>query len=146
MFNLKHTILSFLALAFLVTIPVSVQAKEDKSLGLYLNLSSTNTVTAGHAFSQTLKMQKRGHPITIFLNGGAIMTAVKGVPHTSFKDKSLQVWLNDLMSGGAKVIICKVCMGVHKITKDDLIEGVAVGSPDVVAEYLFDPKYRVISW
>jgi predicted peroxiredoxin len=144
MLNFKHAILPFLALMLIM--PFNAQAKEDKSLGLYLNLSSTNTVTAGHAFAQTLKMQKRGHPIAIFLNGGAIMTAVKGVPHTTFQGKSLQVWLNDLKRGGAKVIVCRVCMGVHKITKADLIDGVVMGSADVVSEYLFDPKYRVISW
>ena len=70
------------------------------------------------------------------------MTAIKRVPQTSFMDKSLQVRLNELMGGGAKIIICKICMSVHKITEADLIKEVVVGTPEVISEYLFDPKER----
>ena len=70
-----------------------------------LNLSSTDTVKIGHAFTQSVKMQKRGHPITVFLNGGAILVAVKDVPQTSFMDKSLQKLMLELMHGGAKINI-----------------------------------------
>ncbi len=130
----------------LVFVAFNVEAKEDKSLGLYVNLSSTDTVKIGHAFAQSIKMQKRGHPVTVFLNGGALLVAVKGVPQTSFMDKSLQKWMLELMSGGGKVIICQVCMGVHKIADADLVDGVVIGNPEIISEYLFDPTYRVISW
>ncbi len=130
----------------LVFVTFNVEAKEDKSLGLYVNLSSTDTVKIGHAFAQSIKMQKRGHPVTVFLNGGALLVAVKGVPQTSFMDKPLQKWMLELMNGGGKVIVCQVCMKVHKITDADLVDGTVIGNPETISEYLFDPKYRVISW
>ncbi len=135
-----------LMLAMFALVSFHAEAKEDKSLGLYINLSSTDTVKIGHAFAQAIKMQKRGHPVTVFLNGGAIMVAVKDVPQTTFMDKSLQEWMLKLMHGGGKVIVCQVCMKVHKITLSDLVDGTVTGNPDTVAEYLFDPNYKVISW
>lgn len=145
--NLKKlTRIMALLFAMFVLVTFNAEAKEDKSFGLYINLSSTDTVKIGHAFAQSIKMQKRGHPVTVFLNGGAILVAVKGVPQTTFMDKSLQKWMLELMHGGGKIIICQVCMKVHKITDADLVEGAVIGNPDIISEYLFDPKYKVISW
>lgn len=121
-------------------------AAEDKSMGLYVNLATKDTVTAGHAFAHALKLNERGHPIAFFLNGDAILIAVKNVPQTSFQEKSLQVWVKDVIAKGGKVIVCNTCMGLHGVVPGDLIEGVVSGSPEVVSEYLFDPSYQVISW
>lgn len=135
-----------LAAAFIMAAPLSAGATEDKSMGLYVNLATKDTVKAGHAFAHALKMNERGHPIAFFLNGDAVLIAVRNVPQTSFQEKSLQVWVKDIIAKGGKVIVCNVCMGLHGIVPGDLIDGAVPGSPDVVSDYLFDPKYQVISW
>lgn len=145
MLRIKKILLTFAAVSLLAA-PLSAQAAEDKSMGLYVNLATKDTVKAGHAFAHAIKLNERGHPIAFFLNGDAVLIAIKNVPQTSFQDKSLQVWLQEAMAKGAKVIVCSVCLGLHNVTPGDLIEGAVVGSPEVVSEYLFDPAYQVISW
>lgn len=145
MSKLKFVLFGLAALAMLGA-PLAARATEDKAMGLYVNLATKDTVKAGHAFAQALKLNERGHPLAFFLNGDAILIAVKNVPQTSFQDKSLQVWLKEAMAKGAKVIVCSVCMNLHNIMPGDLVDGAVPGSPDVVSEYLFDPNYQVISW
>ena len=143
---LPRIILSFIACLTMLTLSVPANAKEDKSLGLYVNLSTDDNVKAGHAFVHAGKMMKRGHPVTYFLNGKAVLIAVKGVPQTSFNGKSLQVLLKSAIAKGAKVLICRVCMKLHDIKPDQLIDGAVRANPELTSNYLFDPSYRVISW
>lgn len=138
-------IVGFMAAGILMT-PLAAGAAENKEMGLYVNLATKDTVKAGHAFAHALKLNERGHPIAFFLNGDAVLIATRNVPQTSFQDKSLQVWVKDIIAKGGKVIICSTCMALHNIMPGDLIEGVVPGSPEVVSEYLFDPNYQVISW
>ncbi len=142
---LDKVIVGFMA-AGLLAAPAAAEAAENKDMGLYVNLATKDTVKAGHAFAHALKLNERGHPIAFFLNGDAVLIATKNVPQTSFQDKSLQVWLKDVIAKGGKVIICSVCMNLHNIMPGDLIDGVVPGAPEVVSEYLFDPNYQVISW
>lgn len=142
---LDKVIVGFMAAGILMT-PIATGAAENKEMGLYVNLATKDTVKAGHAFAHALKLNERGHPIAFFLNGDAVLIATKNVPQTSFQDKSLQVWVKDIIAKGGKVIICSTCMALHNIMPGDLIEGVVPGSPEVVSEYLFDPNYQVISW
>ena len=138
-------IVGFMAAGILMT-PLAAGAAENKEMGLYVNLATKDTVKAGHAFAHALKLNERSHPIAFFLNGDAVLIATRNVPQTSFQDKSLQVWVKDIIAKGGKVIICSTCMALHNIMPGDLIEGVVPGSPEVVSEYLFDPNYQVISW
>ncbi|MFZ1681720.1 MAG: DsrE family protein [Rhizobiaceae bacterium] len=144
--SFRKTALSALLAAGFIVAPFTAQAAENKEMGLYVNLATKDTVKAGHAFAHALKLNERGHPIAFFLNGDAILIAVKNVPQTSFQDKSLQVWVKNVIAKGGKVIICSTCMALHNVMPGDLIEGVVPGSPEVVSEYLFDPNYQVISW
>lgn len=145
MSKIRYALMGLGMLAFSAA-PLAAQATEDKAMGLYVNLATKDTVKAGHAFVHALKLNERGHPIAFFLNGDAILIAVKNVPQTSFQDKSLQVWVKDVIAKGGKVIICSTCMALHNVMPGDLIDGVVPGSPEVVSEYLFDPNYQVISW
>lgn len=145
MSKLKLALLVIAALATFSAPPAAV-AREDKSMGLYVNLATKDTIKAGHAFAHAIALNERGHPIAFFLNGDAVLIAAKSAPQTSFQGKSLQVWLMEVIGKGAKVIVCRVCMGLHGMTPADLVEGTVQGSPEIVSEYLFDPRYKVISW
>ena len=144
--TLYRKIIFTLAAASMALAPFAASAAEDKAMGLYVNLATKDTVKAGHAFAHALKLNERGHPIAFFLNGDAVLIAVKNVPQTSFQEKSLQVWVKDIIAKGGKIIVCNTCMGLHGIVPGDLIDGAVPGSPEVVSEYLFDSTYQVISW
>ena len=54
--------------------------------------------------------------------------------------------LGDLISSGATVIVCQMCMKAHGMTEPNLVEGAKIGNPELVQGYLFDPQYKVMSW
>jgi predicted peroxiredoxin len=124
------------------------QAEEDKSMGLFLNLSSMQTGTAGHALHFAGKQMERGHPVTIFLNGPAVLFASKSAPQASFPmaGTTVRAMLEGMVKDGAKLIMCQMCTKMHGMDQSDFIDGAVLGNPELVASSLFDPKYQVISW
>ena len=146
MSKFRKALMALSALALASAFSSAAQAAEKKDMGLYVNLATKDTIKAGHAFAHALKLNERGHPMAFFLNGDAVLIAVKNAPQTSFEGKPLQAWLKDVMAKGGKVIVCNVCIKLHNIKQEDLIDGATLGSPEIVSEYLFDPNYQVISW
>jgi sulfur relay (sulfurtransferase) complex TusBCD TusD component (DsrE family) len=142
----KTLLFGIIAACFLLLGPA--QAEEDKSMGLFINLSSFNTGQAGHALQLAGKMMKRGHPVTIFLNHKAVLYASKSAPQGTYpmSGQTLRDMLAGLMKDGAKVIVCQVCAKMSGVPAADLIDGAKLGNPDLVSADLFDPHYRVISW
>lgn len=124
------------------------QAEEDKSMGLFLNLSSIQTGTAGHALHFAGKQMERGHPVTIFLNGPAVLFASKSAPQASvpIEGKTIRDMLDGMVKDGATLIMCQMCAKMRGMDSSDFIDGAVLGNPELVASSLFDPKYQVISW
>ena len=135
-------------LLVVILIPMQSQAAEDKSMGLFINLTEIDKGPTGHAMHFAGTMMKRGHPVTLFLNKGAILLASKSTPHGIFPmtGKTVPEMMQDLIKDGAVVIVCKMCAKMHGMDPSDLIDGTKLGNPDLVSEYLFDPKYKNISW
>ena len=130
----------------LVMAPATGKAAEDKTAGLFVNLTTLSRGMAGHAFVFAGKALKRGHPVAIFLNHKAVLIAAEGVPHPSFQGRSLAKHLTGLIADGAKVIVCQMCMMGHGMTEADLIDGAVRGTPEMVQGYLFDPAYKAMTW
>jgi predicted peroxiredoxin len=93
-------------------------------------------------------MLERGHPVAFFLNHQAVAYATTNAPEEVFGDSGPTVadMLADLIGRGAKVIVCRLCIKMQGIDPEALVEGAMLGNPELVAEYLFDPSYQVISW
>ena len=139
-------IAALFAVAVLMGTQTQSIAAEDPNAGLFVNLTSGDTGMAGHALVFAGKALKRGHPVVLFLNHKAVLIAAEGMPQTSYQGKSLTDHLNDLITNGAKVIVCQMCMKMHGMTEAHLIDGAVRGQPDLVQGYLFDPIYKVMSW
>ena len=144
--NLKPVFFSLLLVSFLFT--AQSHAAEDKSMGLFINLTTAHTGQAGHAAHFAGKMMERGHPVTFFLNHQAVVYASKSAPlaRAGMSGKTMRDMLSGLMKKGAKVIVCQMCAKMNGVKKSDLIDGASLGTPELVSSYLFDPKYQVISW
>lgn len=126
--------------------PSAGQAVEDKTMGLFVNLTTLDNGMAGHALVFSRKALERGHPVAVFINHKAVLIAAEGVPQASYQGQTLHKHLGELIAKGAKVIVCRMCMAGHGMTEMDLMEGAVQGNPELVHEYLFDPKYQVMSW
>lgn len=138
----------FCVLAAGLVLAGQAQAEEDKSMGLFLNLSSMQTGTAGHALHFAGKQMERGHPVTVFLNGPAVLFASKSAPQASFPmaGTTVREMLEGMVKDGVKLIMCQMCTKMHGMDQSDFINGAVLGNPELVASSLFDPTYQVISW
>ena len=122
------------------------KAREDKSMGLVINLTTEQTGASGHAVQLADKMMQQGHPVTFFLNQHSVLFATKNAPHNTYapSGKTIHDMLLQSMKHGAKVIVCEVCAKMQGIQKSDLIHGAVLGNPDVVSVSLVEPKNQVI--
>jgi predicted peroxiredoxin len=144
----------FLTIVFISLLSVSTHsfAAENK-MGLFVNLTTDDTWAASKAilFSHQ-KVLKSGHsPVAIWLNvRGIYLIDKKRASHVHglMKEKGLSVqdMLMDFMKDGGMVIACQACSKAAGLTKDDFIDGVTMGAPDLVRGLLFDPNIKTLSW
>lgn len=110
--------------------------------GLFLNMTSDDAHRADMAMGFSQAMLERGHPVTVWLND-------KGVLLASRRETGLaaqQQMLTQLMAKGVTVIACPMCMKHFGIGEADLIEGVAVGNPDLTSSLLFREHTQTLTW
>ncbi|MFN3868992.1 MAG: DsrE family protein, partial [Hyphomicrobiaceae bacterium] len=120
----KLALVALLAAPFLAAAPAIAA---DASL--FVNATTDEPHRAKMALGFAQKQQERKHAITIFLNDRAVLIGSK---KKSGKFKEHQAMLAGMMKAGARVLICPMCMEHYKVKKDDLIDGVEVGNPDLV--------------
>jgi predicted peroxiredoxin len=150
-----HKVSKFLLLVVvisLLSISTHSAAAETKG-GLFVNLTTDDTWAASKAilFAHQ-KVLKAGYsPVAIWLNvRGIYLIDKKRASHVHglMKEKgmSVQDMLTDFMKDGGMVIACQACSKAAGLTKNDFIDGVTLGEPDLVRGLLFDPNVKTLSW
>lgn len=141
----------FAVLSLLFAAPAVAQP--DKTAGLFINLTSDDTWAAAKAISFAHERAlKSGHrPVAIWLNVRAVYLADKKRPshvHGMMRGKNLSIqdMLKAFIEDGGTVVMCQACSAAAGLTKDDYIDGVVMGSWDVVERLLFDPTVKTLSW
>jgi len=137
---------SFVAFALLLPLLFAAAAPGPAVAGesqgpLFVNLTSDEDGRAAMALGFARNAQKRGHPITIFLNVEGVRLAVK-----EEKPEPTQVALSEILANGGRVIVCPMCMKRAKIGAEQLIEGAELGAPDKTLPALFAEDTRVVSY
>jgi uncharacterized protein involved in oxidation of intracellular sulfur len=85
-----------------------------------------------------------GLKVNVFLLGDAVSAAKKGQkPPEGYYN--LEKMLQDLLGGGAKVAACGTCLKARAISKEDLVEGVEVGTMLKLAGWIKESS-RVLSF
>jgi len=136
--------LKALRLAVLTTLAaLSLSAHAGPNDPLFINLSTDETHRASMAINFGKHHSANGHPLTIFLNDKAVMLGVKA-GSTKFADQ--QQALAEVISSGALVIMCPMCLKQAGYTEADLIAGVKLGSPKVTGDALFKDGTKTMSW
>ena len=147
-------IISFLVVMIaLVALPLNVVKAQEPTMGLFVNLTTDDTWAAAKAISFAhQKVLNTGHsPVAIWMNVRAVYLAQAARPshvHGLMReaDKSIHDMLTAFIADGGQVIMCKACSAAAGLTLDDYIEGVVMGSPDLVTGLLFDPNVKTLSW
>ena len=149
---LRNIIAAFALGLIMLTSSLGAQAQDAKP-GLFVSLTTDDTWAAGKAIMFAhQKALKNGHkPVVIWMNVRAVYLADKKRPshvHGLMRDKnmSIQDMLTAFMKDGGTVLMCQACSAAAGLTKDDYIDGVQMGSWDVVEGYLFDPNVKTLSW
>lgn len=121
----------------------------DTEQKLFVNLSSDeiNRATMAIGFSTKVLTEKK-IPVTIFLNVEGVRIADKSIPeHKHANGKSTKEMLSAFMKAGGRVIVCPMCMNnVGGIKKNEIIEGVGIGGPNVTWPALFAEDTTVLSY
>ena len=136
--------LKLVKLAVLTTLAVlSLSAHAGPNDPLFINLSTDEMHRSTMAITFGKHHSANGHPLTIFLNDKAVMLGVKA-GSTKFADQ--QQALTEVISTGALVIMCPMCLKQAGYTEADLIAGVKLGSPKVTGDALFKDGTKTMSW
>ena len=141
-----------LLLTLILTIPLTSGAAPKSSadspkepMGDLLLILHSDDLASAEAFILMAGVAaKRGHKVTLLLRVKAIQLALKDTEYVSgnirFQDK-----LAGFIKSGSRVLVGGGCMKMEGISKDRLINGVAVGTPDLVMGLVFGEKTRIIS-
>jgi len=85
-----------------------------------------------------------GMNVSVFLLGDAVNTAKKG-QNTPEGYYNLEKMLHDLVKHGAKVSACGTCLGARGLAKEDLVDGVQVGSMIKLSRWI-EESSKVLSF
>ncbi len=139
----------FIPIVIIVCLLISIPAfAEEQKTGAFISLSTDDTCRAFMALGISNKMITKGHPVTIFLNISGVNLAAKRIhqPRHPFNNKSVNEMLQGLIKSRAKVIVCQMCIKRYGLKKEDLMDGVVVGNPDITIPAMLDKNVKVISW
>lgn len=110
---------------------------------LFINLITDDSHRANMGITFGKNQHKHGHPLTIFLNDRGVFI---GSQAYSARFADHQKMLVEVMSKGATVIICPMCMKHYGIKEADLLPGIKVGNPDAPFAALFKDNTKTLTW
>jgi sulfur relay (sulfurtransferase) complex TusBCD TusD component (DsrE family) len=121
----------------------AMPAAADTHGSLLVHLTTDESHRADMAMAFSKAMMERDHPVVVWLNDKGVFIASK--EHAG-KFAEQQKMLSALMSKGATVIACPMCMKHYGVKDVDLIEGVKVGNPDLTGDLLFKEDTKTLTW
>jgi sulfur relay (sulfurtransferase) complex TusBCD TusD component (DsrE family) len=130
--------------------PTSAPAPAAARPGLFVNLTTDDAWAASKAiFFAHQRVLRAGHrPVSIWLNVRGVYLADRrrASARISPQVADIQAMLRAFIADGGQVIACQACMGVAGLTAADLIDGVVVGTPEVLMPALMGPDIRSLLW
>jgi sulfur relay (sulfurtransferase) complex TusBCD TusD component (DsrE family) len=134
---------SLLVALGLVVGSIAAPAVAGETDPLFVNLTTDDSHRANMAMVFGKNQLERGHPLTIFLNDKGVLIGSKA---NAQKFAAHQKVLADLMSKGAVVMICPMCMKQYGVTESDLLPGLKVGNPELTGAALFKDNTKTLTW
>jgi sulfur relay (sulfurtransferase) complex TusBCD TusD component (DsrE family) len=137
-------IFSKLLLALVLTIgSIGIPAFAGVTDPLFVNLTTDDSHRANMGISFGKNQLELGHPLTIFLNDKGVFIGSK-VHSAKFAEH--QKALGELMSKGATILVCPMCMKHYGIKEADLLPGLKVGNPELTGGALFKDNTKTLTW
>jgi len=148
----------FLIVFSLLSLPATALASDhmqgsEKQGGLFVNLTTDDTWAAAKAilFAHQKALKNGYSPVAIWLNVRGVYLADKkrsSHVHGLMKEKgeSIHEMLRAFIKDGGVVIACQACSKAAGLKKEDYLDGVTMGTEELVLEILFDPKVKTLTW
>ncbi len=154
---MKHLKPAVLALSLMLALMVgfaTTSAQADghggHKGGLFVNITTDDTWAATKAimFAHQKALKNGFKPVAIWLNVRGIYLAHKQRPsHTHGLMKSnIQDMLQAFIQDGGTVYACQACTKAAGLTPDSFIDGVKMGSEELILGLLSDPNVKTLTW
>ena len=142
--KLKKTKLSASAASALTISAFASQKAEN----FYVVVTSADALTQYMSMVLSTQAKEKGANVDILLCGQAADLALKDSKETLLKpqDKSPQMLMKNLINGGVKVEVCPPYLPNAGKSAEDLLEGVSVAKPPVVADKMLDKNTQILSY
>lgn len=139
-----HTLMKFaaalvLGLALLAA-PAAIAGNDDP---LFVNATSEDPHRAKMALVFASKQQERKHPVTIFLNDKAVLIGSKTAGDKYAEHHKI---IGGIIKAGGNVLVCPMCMEHYGVKKEDLLDGLQIGNPELTGSLLFKGDTKTLSW
>ena len=138
-----HGLLLLVAALILASATVTAADETADGAPLFINLVTDDPHRAHMALHFGQKQLELGHPLTVFLNDRGVFIAAKQGGERFGLHQEI---IGELVTAGAKVIVCPMCMQHYGVTEADLLEGLNVGNPTLTGGALFAPDTRTLTW
>ena len=135
-------------LSLLAVFAIPARSMADDAKGLYVFVTSADVQTQMMAMVLSTRTVEQGKSVRMLLCGPGGELAMKESAQTMVKplDKSPQMMLKNLIKKGVVVEVCPLFLPNKGGTPGDLIEGVTVAKPSVVAEKLREDGIKLFSF
>ena len=122
-------------------------ASDDKSV-LFVVVTSPDPQTQGMAMVLSMQAMKQGAKVQMLLCGSGGDVALKGAKQTVLKPRDVtpQGMLTKLVGMGMKSDVCALYLPNNGKAAADLIEGVGVAKPPVIAAALLKEKTKLFTF
>jgi predicted peroxiredoxin len=114
---------------------------QDKA-PLFINLASE-----GHRATMALtfgtRQLEQGHPVTFFINSEAARLVSRAYAKQYGKQQEM---IENLLDHGAVILVAPMFMKENGVSKDDLMPGVTLSTPQTGSVYLYKPNTLSLSW
>jgi predicted peroxiredoxin len=130
--------------AFLLLAPMAPAAVHAGSADpLFVNLLSEDPHRVRMAIAFSKNQMERGHPVTFFFNDKGVLVLSK--KNGKMFDEHQKI-LGELMSKGATVLACPMCMKHYGVEAGDLLDGAKIGNPELTGGALFKDNTKTLTW
>ena len=142
-----HKYIVTLFLACFLAVPAFGNDLEN-SKNLFVIVTTDDPVTQLMSMVLATQTMKKGATVDVLLCGEAGSLAVKNSPEILLNpnNKSPQMLLKNLIKNGISVELCPPYLPNKEKTISDLIDGVSVAKPPLVADKLLHEDTKILSY
>ncbi|MCW8797207.1 MAG: DsrE family protein [Chlorobium sp.] len=137
-----------LALLMMVMVPLQSHAADDDAKGLFVFVTSGDVQTQMMAMVLSTKTLEQGKSVQVMLCGPGGELAMKECRQTVVKPlgKSPQMLLKNLISKGVTVELCPLYLPNLEASSKELIDGVSIAKPPVIAEKIREDDVKLFTF